>query len=186
MDKQNQKTAMIAKGLNALKRILTSETDIISVIKEDHEPLKDLIKVMKNPDLDFSQRLQAFKEFAPLLLTHAKAEEKALYDFMKQKSKLAVQAFEGDTEHAIADQLVLEIKTATEQNVVSAKIKVLAELVEHHIQEEESEMLPEIKKSVPASVLKKLTAKYIEVQEELISQGQEKDPREMAKEMQRH
>lgn len=50
-----------------------------------------------------------------------------------------VEGIEGDTEHHLADMLVEQLKTETDEDTFVAKVKVLAEMVEHHIEEEEEE-----------------------------------------------
>lgn len=152
--------------------------DIISVIREDHRPLKELIQIMKDSERPFDERLEAFQNFAPLLLTHAKAEEKALYEFMKSHKELREHAFEGEAEHSVADQLCEEIKRGTDEDQIGAKIKVVAESVEHHIREEENEILPDVDKAIDHNTLVRLTRDYIKVQTELIAAGQDDAPRE--------
>lgn len=120
--------------------------DIIDLILDDHKDLKRLIKVLKNDDTDIGDRYAAFEEFAPLLTLHAKPEEQTLYVEMKNDKELRSEGMEGDIEHAIADRLLNEAKETTDEDMWSAKVKVLAELVEHHIKEEESTLLPDYKK----------------------------------------
>jgi len=50
-----------------------NEEDIIQVLKADHEPLKRMIKVMKELENSLSERRAAFILLEPLLLSHAKA-----------------------------------------------------------------------------------------------------------------
>jgi hemerythrin superfamily protein len=180
MEKENIDLAgKVSEGMEKVKKFLSTEENILSVIREDHKPLKELIKVMKDSGRPLPERVSAFKDFAPLLLTHAKAEEKSLYDFMKTlESDLREEAFEGDTEHAIADQLCEEIKRSPDNDQLSAKIKVLAEMVEHHIQEEENDILPDIEESVDAKILQELTKKYADVQADIIAEGQDDAPPE--------
>lgn len=182
MQKSNETTPSFAeKVANQIRNFNASNRtreDIISVIEQDHKPLKELIEVMKDPDYSVDERQQAFAEFAPLLVTHAKAEEKALYDFLKKSSDLRVHAFEGEAEHMVADQLCEEIKRTTDLDQMSAKIKVLAEAVEHHIKEEENDILPEVKKHFSEDTLKRLTDEYVKVQMEMIGEGQDDAPPE--------
>lgn len=178
MQKENLTTEGLKKGFDRIKRQLTGDENIISIIKEDHEPLKELIKIMKDSEAEFDERKQAFMEFAPLLVTHAKAEEKALYEFMKTQPELKMFAFEGDTEHMMADQLCEEIERVELEDEISAKIKVLAEAVEHHIKEEENSVFPEVKKKVSDAKLVALTKIYVDTQAEIISEGQDDSPRE--------
>jgi hemerythrin superfamily protein len=121
-------------------------TDIVELILVDHKPLKDLIKILKKPDGDAVERFDAFETFAPLLLAHAEPEEMSLYEFMKKDKQMLVDALEGDTEHALASQLIDEIHATADKDLWSAKVKVLAEMVEHHIREEEGSMLPDFRK----------------------------------------
>ncbi len=79
---------------------------------------------------------------------------------MKNFDQLRVESFEGDTEHAIAEQLVQEINaTATDDEWV-AKVTVLAESVEHHIEEEEEEILKKIELQIPEATRLKIGAEY--------------------------
>ncbi len=119
--------------------------DIVQLILQDHKPLKKLIEVMKDVDYEFSERKQAFEEFAPLLLTHAKA--------------------------------------AQDDELMGAKIKVLAEMVEHHIKEEETEMLPDFKKHTEAATRAEIGEKYLELKEQLNSaEGDEAEESEESEE----
>ena len=151
------------------KEMKTEGQDIIQLILRDHKPLKELIKVLKDADIDFIEKEPAFQEFAPLLLSHAKPEEQTWYAFMKKEQELDMRpdSFEGETEHAIADKLIEEIKAVEDQDEWMAKVKVLAELVEHHIQEEEGDMLPEFKKASEASDRQDLGARYEDLRQEM-------------------
>tara|TARA_B110001454_G_scaffold83721_1_gene80537 strand:+ start:18790 stop:19422 length:633 start_codon:yes stop_codon:yes gene_type:complete len=133
---------------------------IVQMILDDHKPLKRCIGILKNSELSLSSRRAAFNEFAPLLTIHAKAEEAVLYTYEKTEVDMRENAFEGDVEHALADQLVEEVKQSVDKDIWSAKAKVLAELVEHHIKEEETEMFPELKKEADVSDLIRLGEEY--------------------------
>lgn len=139
--------------------------DIIDAIKEDHKPLKDLIKIMKDSEATFAQKKAAFAKFAPTLEAHAKPEEQTWYKDMKSDRELKVDGLEGDVEHQIADQLSAELKRTSNRDLFMAKVKVLAELVEHHIKEEENDMLPEFKKNSTAEERAELGAKYLKLRE---------------------
>lgn len=145
--------------------------DIIDLILNDHKPLKKLIKVLKNSDTELEVRQNAFEEFAPLLTVHAKPEERTMYLFMKDDEELREQGFEGDVEHALADQLVEEIKRTDEEDLWSARVKVLAELVEHHIEEEEDELLPDFKKHSEKEERVNLGKEFMRLKQELENMG---------------
>lgn len=143
------------------------EMDIIDIILEDHKPLWDLIEVMKDDEKSVKERKAAFDEFAPKLAAHAKPEERALYTYMKKDEELTEEAFEGDVEHGLADQLCEEIKRTTEEDLLGARIKVLAELVEHHLEEEEKEIFPDVRKNIGAEERARLGDEYLMYQQEV-------------------
>jgi hypothetical protein len=124
-----------------------SKEDIIKLILLDHLPIKRLIGMLKDTDSPIRTRRRAFEQFAPLLLVHARAEQESLYTFLKDENhELRVDGLEGDVEHALAEHMIEEVEMAENADVWSARAKVLAELVEHHIEEEEEEILPHFKK----------------------------------------
>lgn len=127
----------------------TSKDDIVKLIMLDHAPLKRLIAILKDSDLTIRTRRRAFDQFAPLLLVHAHAEQESFYAFLKDENKeLRVHGLEGEVEHALAEYMIDEVRMAEDAGIWSARAKVLAELVEHHIEEEEEEIIPDFKREV--------------------------------------
>jgi len=145
--------------------------DIVDLILEDHKPLKELIKILKNDDADMEDRVMAFEQFAPLLISHAKPEEESLYNFMKEDDELRVEGMEGETEHEIADRLINEIYETDNKYLWSAKVKVLAELVEHHIKVEEKTFLPDLKKYSTESDRMEIGKQFLELKNTLFSEN---------------
>jgi hemerythrin superfamily protein len=142
--------------------------DIIDLILEDHKALKKLIKVLKDSEADIGEKYAAFGEFAPLLTLHSKPEEQTLYVDMKEDEELRTEGYEGDVEHALAEQLMLDAQGTTDnEDLWKAKVKVLAELVEHHIEEEEEEMLPEYRKSSEPQKRLELGERFLQIKEQI-------------------
>jgi hemerythrin superfamily protein len=139
------------------------QIDIIDVIKEDHKALKELLPILKSEKASFAEKKSTFKLFAAALEAHAKPEEKTWYVKMKKSSDLKIDGLEGDVEHALADQLATELKSTRDKDMFMAKVKVLAEMLEHHIKEEEEDMLPDYKKNSTSAERQKLGAKYLKL-----------------------
>jgi hemerythrin superfamily protein len=156
-----KKKQMPAKKTAAKSKSRTAGNDILKLLLDDHKPLKRLIKVMKGEG-EIEKKREAFEEFAPTLLAHAKPEEQSLYEHMKGNEELRTEGFEGDVEHHLADQLVEQIKLTDDEDVWEARVKVLAELVEHHIEEEEEEMFPDFRKETEAEERVELGEKYLQ------------------------
>lgn len=146
---------------------MKKQSDIIEFILRDHKPLKQLIEILKDTNIERSKKEALYEEFVPLLLAHAKAEENSLYMQMKYIIGLRRQGYEGDTEHSIAEKLINEINGAADDDVWSAKVKVLAELVEHHIEEEEKEMLVRIEEQMHPDIRRGVGVLYAEIKNEM-------------------
>lgn len=160
-----------AKPVKMMAKKSQEAEDIIDMILEDHKALKKLIKVMKETDHEIEERRNAFDEFAPLLTLHAKPEERTMYVAMKEDEELREEGFEGDVEHSLADQLAEEIKRTDDEDLWSARVKVLAELVEHHIEEEEEDLLPDFRKHSEKQDRVNLGQEFIRLKEELLEMG---------------
>lgn len=167
------KTAKQKKML-ARKDDMASD-DIITVLKADHTPLKKLIKIMKDTDQSIEARQDAFEEFCPLLIQHAKAEEKSLYSFLKEEIDMEEEGLEGDVEHNLAEQILTEAQQTDDENLWSARVKVLAELVEHHIEEEEDEIFPEFKKNSEVEERQMIGALYLDEKDLVEEEADEED-----------
>lgn len=146
-----------------------NDSNIVDIILNDHEPLKKLIKIMKDSDKDLKERTAAFEKFAPILMAHAKPEEQVLYTYMKSKKELREEGFEGDVEHMLADQMVEECKRTKDRDLLGAQIKILAELVEHHIEEEERELLPDFNKNSDSDEREQLAEKFLKLKEDYVA-----------------
>lgn len=161
-----QKSSSVLEKKKTFKKTIGKDSahsqDILKIILEDHKPLKECIEVLKDEDAKVSEKKNAFSEFVPLLLTHAEAEEKTLYAVMK-KEDFRMESFEGETEHAIAERLIQEVKAAKDKDQWCAKAKVLAELVEHHIEEEEEELFPDFRKDSSLEERKEIGESYLQL-----------------------
>lgn len=155
-----------------------SGTDIVELILEDHRVLKECISKMKDAEAPEAERREAAETFAIHLVAHAKPEERTLYEAMKTMSELKLDAFEGETEHQLADQLLEEIKRTEDKVAWSAKVKVIAELVEHHIKEEEQDILPSVTDVMPESKRRAVGAAFLEEKAKMFEMGGDDAPPE--------
>ena len=173
-----KKSKKAIRNSAAKKPARTYADDIVEMILQDHKPLKKLLAIMKNSKKPFKERHAAFEEFGPLLTVHAKSEEQVLYVYMKKNSEMREEAFEGDVEHGLADQMAEESKRTNDEDLLGAKIKVLAELVEHHIHEEENDLLPDFRKHTDKETRVELGQRYQTMKTEIEDLGSDDAPPE--------
>ena len=127
------------------------ETNIVEAILKDHDSLKTLLKILKDEDESVARKRVAFDQFRDLLKSHSDAEEKALYTLSSHLRDLKLKTEEGFVEHDVALDLLNKIKRPGKGGNTlhwQAQIQVLAELVEHHLKEEENDLLPRLRRKL--------------------------------------
>lgn len=120
----------------------TSKTDAIILLKKDHDKVKQLFEDFKNAkDLRRKKRIAA--EAILELKLHAEVEEKIFYPSVRSQVEADIMN-EADEEHHVAKLLIAELDQMDgSEDHWEAKFTVLAENIRHHIEEEESEMMPQ-------------------------------------------
>jgi hemerythrin-like domain-containing protein len=133
---------------------LLGSTDTVSAIKADHEALRSFLGLLKDTDSDMTVRRKAYASFAALLQSHSMAEERAVYSRAAKLvgREMHLKVAEGYVEHRLADDVMKRIKSAKDANDWSAHANVLSEIVEHHLDEEERDLLPKIRKAASPQV----------------------------------
>ncbi len=158
--------------LNEANRLLGRWTgpkqpeDLVAAILLDHEALKKLIKTLKDHECSVPQKKVALKRFSSLLASHVTSEEKALYSLSEHLRGSRLKTEEGVIEHEVADSLLGKIKPARGVAGVrrwKAQVQVLGELVEHHLKEEERDLLPKIEKHLDRATNQERCAEYLKL-----------------------
>jgi hemerythrin superfamily protein len=122
--------------------------DLYNLLRYDHETVKSLFReIEKTTPKAVKKREELFSEVNIELTLHALAEEKFLYPRLAEDKDTRAAALEAIEEHKLVKRLLKEL-SAMEKGTDewSAKMKVLTENVEHHIDEEEEELFREAKK----------------------------------------
>jgi hemerythrin-like domain-containing protein len=120
----------------------------IELLKEDHAKVKQLLEqISGTTERAAKTRTELLKKIAMELQVHTALEEETFYPALREAGgKDELKMFhEAKEEHRAVNALVLPDLLETEPGSVefSGRIKVLKELLEHHIEEEESEMFPD-------------------------------------------
>lgn len=125
--------------------------DAISLLIEDHENVKAMFDQYDAlGDRAFVTKKRLATLICSELAKHMTAEEEIFYPAVRASGVKEKEALvdEAVVEHASAKELIAQIMDmeATE-DLFDAKVKVLSELIEHHVQEEEGEMFPKARKA---------------------------------------
>jgi len=120
--------------------------DAIQLLKQDHEKVKGLLAQLGDTTSRAEKtRAQLLERIARELEIHTTIEEEIFYPAFREAAKNADDRelyFEAVEEHHAAGDLVLPdlLKTEPGSDQFGGRAKVLKELVEHHADEEESDM----------------------------------------------
>jgi hemerythrin superfamily protein len=112
------------------------------LLKKQHKEVKSLFKKLEGTD-NARMRRQLMTEIARALEGHTAIEEEIFYPAVRElpsrkAEKMVLEAYE---EHHVVKLLLAELPQVNpEDERFEAKMTVLSELVEHHVEEEEKEM----------------------------------------------
>ena len=104
------------------------------------------------------------------LTIHTQVEEEIFYPAARDILDEEDLIDEAIVEHASAKDLIAQlVDMSPDDDLYDAKVKVLSELIEHHVEEEEEEMFPKLKKAKldTASLGPKMAARKLQLVEEL-------------------
>ena len=116
---------------------MPAKQDAIALLKADHRKVEELFE--KFESARGGERKQALvKEICTELSVHAKIEEEVFYPACKGKIEEEDMLDEAYVEHDGAKVLIAELAQASpDDEFYDAKVKVLSELIKHHVKEEE-------------------------------------------------
>ncbi len=116
------------------------EASIYDLLHTDHETVSGLFEQMEateNP----AQRERLVAQLKKELLAHSEAEDVVFYQRLKTAEEAREIVLEAAEEHRVVARVLGELERLSAENERwSARLKVLKELVEHHVEEEEGEM----------------------------------------------
>lgn len=136
---------------------------LLEDLKKDHKEVKALLDQILESE-DGAERKRLFNEMATALLAHSHAEDKVFYSALKKEGGGEGEelAIEGEEEHKLVEQLIDGLKRARRVDSHSwhARCKVLKDLVEHHVEEEESEFFDKAKEEFDKDQLEEMGRKF--------------------------
>src|SRR3954451_6975081 len=133
--------------------------DAISLLKDDHKNVERLFKRFESAgDRAHVQKREIVDRIIEELAAHAAIEEQVFYPVARATvPKTEDIALESLEEHHIVKWVLSELETLSpEDERFDAKVTVLMENVRHHVEEEEKEMFPAVRKALSRKDLDEL------------------------------
>lgn len=150
----------------------TASKDAIGVLKEDHEKVKELLSQLERTTTrSAGKRGTLLEKIAQEVRVHARIEEEIFYPAFSEAGESSDDekiGYEAKEEHGLVDIVLPELEaTDASTELFSARAKVLKDLIEHHIREEERSMFPRAKKLIERERMMELAERLTSRKEDL-------------------
>lgn len=126
--------------------------DAIELLKADHDKVRGLFEEFKQAkEADESDRMRELQQqIFSELETHTRLEEDIFYPAVRELDveDMTETVAEGIQEHHVVKVLMREVDEVKGDETFESKMTVLIENVEHHADEEEDELFPELREKV--------------------------------------
>lgn len=130
---------------------MKNSQDAISLLKADHKAVEKLFKEFESlkEDEDMQdEKVDLVAQICKELKIHTQIEEEIFYPAARGSIEESDLLDEAKVEHASAKDLIEQLESMKpDEEYYDAKVTVLGEYVMHHVQEEEKEMFPKVKKT---------------------------------------
>ena len=134
------------------------------LLKEDHKKVSGIFaQLEETTERAEKTREELFTKLKQELDIHAHIEETIFYPAIKNEAETREITLEGFEEHKVVKRLLKELEAndvTSEQ--WTAKLKVLKENVEHHVEEEEGEMFKSAREVLTTEQIDELGARMEE------------------------
>ncbi len=138
-----------------------SNESIYDLLKKDHKEVKKLFKQI----LDECKPDEAtYNQIRNALQVHMRGEEEYFYPAIKDGQDARILSNEAVVEHNSAKMLMDEIDNTDEDNEMwLPRVKVLSEMIDHHVEDEEGDLFDEAKKLLNENQEREIGQKFLEI-----------------------
>jgi hypothetical protein len=138
--------------------------DVYDLLHKDHERVRSLFqKLEETNEENIKERETLFENLRKELIAHSHAEQKLFYSKLKTQDLMD----EGVHEHKEIETMLNKLDNlAIDSPEWNRKLLNLKEKVEHHVQEEEKEIFPRAKKTIPGNIAYDLVSQISQLEEQ--------------------
>jgi hemerythrin superfamily protein len=145
----------------------------IDLLEGQHREVEDLFEEFE--EAPKGRKREVFLQIADKLAVHAAIEEKHFYPAARtdETQDLLLESAE---EHLAVKRVIADLLKLKEgDETFEAKVTLLKEQVEHHVEEEEEELFPKVEDLMDEITLDALEQEMVATQEELLAKGRPRD-----------
>ena len=137
-----------------------SSASIFDLIRGDHRKVEELFAQIEAADDEAAATI--LEQLVNDLIVHMRAEEETLYARLRNEDDSREDILKSDEEHALVHQMARDLLELDEDDErYNAKIQVMKELVQHHVEEEESQLLPAAEELIGAEGAQALGEEFL-------------------------
>jgi hemerythrin-like domain-containing protein len=151
------------------KKTTNVKKDFYSLLKKEHTMVKDELQkiIEKKSDAE-----STFIKVRDALSIHMEGEEKLFYPSLIEEEKTRMMILEAYEEHKVGKALLRDLDATDKGTEIwFAKVKVLLDVLTHHIDEEEKEMFPEAKEILEEEKSMDIAQKFTALKNERTASG---------------
>jgi hemerythrin superfamily protein len=129
---------------------MPTKNDVTQILHRDHQLVNDLFfQYSSLGENDKARKNELVEQIIKELTAHAKVEEELVYPAVREvHSESEVLIDDADTEHHVVKFLISELsEMEAGDNHFDSKVRILSELVKHHVQEEEKTIFAALRHS---------------------------------------
>jgi hemerythrin-like domain-containing protein len=120
--------------------------DPMTILKADHREAKKMLTALADSD-EGAEREEMVSELAQALRLHMQVEEELVYPLVKAELG-AEDEEEAQVEHGLAREGLTKLTAMVAKPGFGAAVEMLKAGILHHVEEEEAELLPELKSAL--------------------------------------
>ena len=135
--------------------------DAIALLKADHRQVEEWFEQFEKARND-DRKLDLATKICNALTVHMAIEEELFYPAFLEATQDKDLHHEAEVEHNGAKKLIAEIDASgPDDDYYDAKLKVLSEMIKHHVKEEETILFPRARKVLSKSKLLEVGEKML-------------------------
>jgi hemerythrin superfamily protein len=143
-------------------------TNILELIEAEHRQVEKLIAEAEKAK--GAKLVEQFNQIYIAVILHARTEELVFYPALREYEETEQYVEEAEEEHEEVSVILEEIKALKHTDPeFKEKMTELKETLEHHVEEEESEIFNAVRECMSAQELTELGQEFQETKDKLVS-----------------
>jgi hemerythrin superfamily protein len=132
--------------------------DVVDLIMQDHREVERIFEELRSSP---EKRAGLVPVLVTLLTAHSRAEEAEVYPVARDEAGIADDVEHSQEEHLLADRLLAQLaEKDPESPEFDQALSELVEAVTHHVEEEESKVLPGMRNGLSSERLDELAGGF--------------------------